>query len=203
MLHSSVSSFGVTLLLYPLEKTHTPQKHRHTRCSSLLRVFWSQDTFCSVQCGGLMRSTVSLRHVHKHPPTHTLTYRSLGAHTQREIQQVLRITRLLLDRPNVYCSFKLVLCVRQEYKSLCASFVCCGAQCRSRIKAWLCSDFSCYCGKPQSWPHRMSQQGWRSNGSGRDTQWSRIIPPRIIVLNSVHVSVCVHTDCHIVCEGDG
>lgn len=66
-----------------------------------------------------MRSTVSPRHVHTNIHPHILTYRSLGAHTQHEIQQGLNIIRLSLVRPNIYCSFKLVLCVYVKNIAVC------------------------------------------------------------------------------------
>lgn len=60
---------------------------------------------------------------HAYSPTEVPTY----VHTQHEIQQraQLSISRLLLVRSGIYCSFKHLLCVFvcQEYSSLCVSCV--------------------------------------------------------------------------------
>lgn len=116
LLSSSVSSCGVTLLLYPLENTHIP---RHIDTHTVTYVLKSGYLLL---CGGLMRSTVSLRHVHTNILPHILTYRSLYGHTQHEVQQGLRISRLSLARPSIILFIQGCF-VCQEYSTECVSCV--------------------------------------------------------------------------------
>lgn len=66
-----------------LAVTNSLHTWTHTHCGIaflFLRMRWNQSTFCSEQRGGLMRSTMSLRHVHTNIHPHIFTYRSLCTH---------------------------------------------------------------------------------------------------------------------------